>query len=466
MRIIRSILCTTALMVQFQFCFGQVDSVVLTLSEYLENVIRYHPLSQKADLNIRLAAAELVGARGTLDPIIQADWNQKNFDDQLYYQNYRAKMVIPTRLGIDLVGGYENTEGVFLNPENKTDEFGLWQLGLEANVLQGLFVNERQTALELADVFQELAVNERQLSLNKLIYSASLAYLFWQQYVSYNEILLENATLADRYFQNTKQSFFNGEQTAMDTLEANIIYQDAIASIQKNNVALIKARQTVENFLWFNNVPVALQPRIVPENYQNSMFNLSAVVLDSFNLSNHPELQRAISELDYLEVEQRLKREKLKPKLKIKFNPLAQTAENSIRPSLSISNVQWGFDFSMPLLWRTERLDVERGEIKILESQLELENTRNNLLNAVEGSLQRRLVLDDQVALLTANVTNYRRLLDGENEKFRFGESSVFLVNRRQEKYINGQLKLIETYVNRQIELLNYLYYSNQLLNQ
>ena len=60
----------------------------------------------------------------------------------------------------------------------------------------------------------------------------------------------------------------------------------------------------------------------------------------------------------------------------------------------------------------------------------------------------------------------YRLLLDGENEKFRFGESSVFLLNKRQEKYINGQLKLIELNIKLQVELLNYLYYSNGLIEK
>ncbi|MFT5169157.1 MAG: hypothetical protein ACI8P3_004405, partial [Saprospiraceae bacterium] len=71
-----------------------------------------------------------------------------------------------------------------------------------------------------------------------------------------------------------------------------------------------------------------------------------------------------------------------------------------------------------------------------------------------------------QFNLLNQNVENYKRLLDGENEKFRFGESSVFLLNKRQEKYINGQIKLIEIFIKSQIEILNFLYYSNQLIKK
>ena len=85
--------------------------------------------------------------------------------------------------------------------------------------------------------------------------------------------------------------------------------------------------------------------------------------------------------------------------------------------------------------------------------------------NKIESGWQQLLLLQEQLILLSNNVENYKRLLDGENEKFNYGESSVFLLNKRQEKYINGQLKLIETYIKRQMELLNFLYFSNQLVN-
>ena len=93
------------------------------------------------------------------------------------------------------------------------------------------------------------------------------------------------------------------------------------------------------------------------------------------------------------------------------------------------------------------------------------ENKRNELQNKIESGWQQLLLLQEQLILLSNNVENYKRLLDGENEKFNYGESSVFLLNKRQEKYINGQLKLIETYIKRQMELLNFLYFSNQLVN-
>ncbi|GLR19538.1 hypothetical protein GCM10007940_41540 [Portibacter lacus] len=443
---------------------AQSDTTILTYNEYLENIIQYHPIAKKADLKIKFAKAEMLSAKGNLDPEIYADWNQKNFSDKLYYRQYQTKLKLPTRYGVDVVGGYENTEGVFLNPENKTDKFGLWHLGLEVNVLQGLLVNERRTALDQAKIFQDQAKVEQQLILNDLIYNATTAYLTWQQYVYFRKVLVENEVIADTYFNNTKESFFSGEKTAMDTLEAYIAYQDVISLTQKNELGLIKSRQMVENYLWYQDLPIELQNNTIPENYINPLFS-NYDKFENANLSNHPNIQSTINKLSLLALEQKLKREKLKPKLKIKYNPLLATSSNSLIPSFSVNDYKWGFNFSMPLLMRSERAAIQQGEVKIQEANLDIDQKRNELQNKIESSWLQQFVLQEQVVLLGKNVESYRLLLEGENEKFNYGESSVFLLNKRQEKYINGQFKLIETSIAKQVELLNFLYFSNQLIS-
>lgn len=465
MKIIRRNIAITFLLCLFTFsiCQGQTNNIELAYKQYLENLLKHHPIAKQANLRLELGAAELLGAKGNLDPVISSEWNQKNFDDKLYYRQYQAELRVPTKLGIDLVGGYENSEGIFLNPENSTDNFGLWHLGVEVNVLQGLIVNERKIALEQAQVFKNLMENEQKIILNELLFTASYAYLNWQQYHYSKVVLTENISIANTYLNNTKQSFENGEKTAMDTLEAFILYQDAITFLQTNEAGLINARQKVENYLWFDEVPVSLQETTVPENYENVFFS-DIANFESSSLGNHPLIMASVNKLSNLELGQKLKREKLKPKLKIKYNPLLATSDNSLAPNFSAANYKWGFDFSMPLLFRTERADIQRGEIKLNEIALDIQNKRNELQNKIESNFQQQILLQQQVEVLSQNVENYRRLLDGENEKFRFGESSVFLLNKRQEKYINGQLKLIELNIKSQIELLNYLYYSNQLI--
>ncbi len=448
------------------FCTAQSDTSTLHFGEYLEHIVRFHPTAERSNLKTKLAKAQWMEAKGNLDPTLGSLWNQKNFDEKLYFRQNQGKFRLPTVLGLDFVGGYENTEGVFLNPENRTDNFGLWNIGLEIDILQGLIINERKTALDQARVFQNLAENERQEILNELLYKASLAYLNWQKYFHFHKVLLQSINIAHTYFNNTKVSFLNGEKTAIDTLEAYIMLQDAKIYLQNNDIKYAKAKQTLENYLWYNNIPITLNPNTIPEHYNNLFFKTDNDNTIDYLVANHPSILSYRNKYSYFEIEQKLKRERLKPKLKLKYNPLLATSDSGITPNYSVNDFKWGFAFSMPLFFRKAKAGIRKGEIKLKEIQLEIENKQNQLRNKIEASLQQQKLINEQLQTLKLNVERYQILLEAENEKFKFGESSVFLLNKRQEKYINGQLKLIELKIKLQEEILRYLYYSNALISR
>ena len=251
----------------------------------------------------------------------------------------------------------------------------------------------------------------------------------------------------------------------MDTLEAFIAFQEAITRLQQNELELNKARLYVANHLWFNDQPVSLQPNARPEAFQSPIFPVSVTYMDT-SLTEHPVILQAINKLSMLEIEQRLKREYLKPKVTVKYNPLLATGGDIDAPNFSFNDYKFGVNLAMPLLWRSERGDIESGEIKIQDTRFDIEYKRNELQNKIGMSYQQQLLLQEQVELWAVNVESYKRLMEGEQEKFRLGESSVFLLNKRQEKYIEGRVKWIETYIKRELEILNYLYYSNQLLGE
>jgi len=439
------------------------DSTILSYEEYLINILNYHPVAKRANLKLELADLEWLSAKGNLDPTIDADWNQKSFDDKRYYRIFRNRLRVPTKYGVAFVAGYENTEGIFLNPEDKTDKFGLWNIGIEIDILQGLLVNERRIALDQASVMQDMALNQQQILLNELLYTASEAYLEWQKFFYIQSVLLENEVLAAAYLENTKQSFFGGEKTAMDTLEAFILLQDAVSLTNYNDLELQNSRQMLENFLWFNELPLELQITTKPDDYQREMFTVTDVRNIRELARTNPLILEKINKQSLYELELRLKREKLKPKLKAKINPLIATNNNLI-PRYNASDYKLGFEFSMPLFLRSERADVKMGEIKIQDGALDIQNKQNELLNKIESNLLKQVILRDQVALVAQNVEGYKQLLDGENEKFFFGESSVFLLNKRQEKYIDGRIKLIELNLKLNSVLLKYLYFINDLI--
>lgn len=444
---------------------GQMDSTMLSFKDYIGLVLDHHPLAQSALLNLASADAELLKARGSLDPEILSNYRSKTYDSKSYYEQFQAKLIIPTPLGINFLGGFSQAQGDFLNPEYSTDPTGLWNFGFEANLIQGLFVNERLIGLKQARLIQDMAVWEQELALNDLILEASLAYLEWQKLEAFHQAYISNSELAKAYFLNTKSAFFAGEKTAMDTLESYVLWQDAEALLMNNQAMLTKTRQNLENFLWFKNQPVLLQEMTQPEAISNQEWQLNYPDFDAL-VNQHPSIQLGNTKINRLNLEQRWKREKLKPKLKLKYTPLSSNPNAWFTGFGDVDNLTWALNLSIPILMRTERAEVQQGEIKINQASLDLELKRTMLRNKLEASWNNQLTLAEQAALIQKNVIAYERLYQGERKKFDFGESSVFLITKRQEKLLQGKLKLIETQIKQEATQLDYLFLSNQLVNQ
>lgn len=437
---------------------AQPDTVLLSYTAFIQNVLEQHPVARQAALQQDFARAQLLAARGQFDPILSSGWDDKYFGDKHYYRIFDAGFQIPTWYGLSVLGAYENTSGVYLNPENTTSGNGLWSLGLEANLLQGLVIDERRAALRQARIYRQAAENERNRLLNEVLNAAAQAYVRWQAVFYVQAVIDENILLAREYLEATRQSFLVGDKPAIDTLEAFLILQDRQMLRQENELEWVKARQNLENFLWYEQVPLELQANTRPEDISASDLNFDLPPSVRFDIENHPDLLEKYYKKTQYEVEQQLKRDKLKPKLKVKYNPLFATSDNSLRPEYSINNYKWGFGFSMPLLLRSERAALQKTTLTIAELDFSIQEKRNSLQNKVDANRQIQNVLEEQFLLQQQNVRNYQALLEAEREKFALGESSVFLLNKRSEKYLETQIKLIELQAKRQLARIDYLF--------
>ncbi len=439
---------------------------ILTYKECMEAVALYHPVAKQSQLLLEQAEANRRMAKGTTDPELLSDFNNKEFDGKEYYSKYSTKLKVATSTGLSFVSGIENTSGQFLNPEDVTTYDALWYLGAELDVLQGLLMNERKLAIKQAEVFSEMAQNEQEILLNQILYRASEAYLSWQQFYLIDSVLQENIDIATEYYLNTRTSFYGGEKTGMDTLEAYIAQQDAITTRQKNTLSLIKARKNLESYLWYKEDAMEIREDTRPQNLIPLSTPVDYLLGAKDELLTVPSLKSYQLKKESLDYDLRWKKEKLKPKLKVKYNALLSDAPGTNSFGYSPNNYNWGLSFQMPLFLRSERGAMKISQLKITETELELQNKSLVLQNKIAASLESQALLGEQIEILDSNVKGYEKLLNGENIKFGLGESSVFLLNKRQEKYIFSIIKLIEARVKKQSEILNYLYLTNTLRSQ
>ncbi len=432
----------------FSSAFAQSsDTSVLRFDEYLGLVKKYHPIVKQAELIIEEGQAKLMKARGSFDPKIEIDYDRKKFKNTEYYDKLNAAFKIPTWYGIELKANFEEADGIFLNPENNLPDDGLYSVGVSFSVAQGFLINERMASLEQAKIFREQAKVDRDVLVNSILYDASLAYFNWLQ--AYNEtIVLEDFLInAQDRFKGVKRNVEVGEVAAIDSIEARITVTDRKLNLEKSRLELLKTKLELSNFLWLeNNIPVELQDSIIPDVMSmlvvDATLNIDNLRTIDFQVDSHPKLQSLNYKLESLNIDRRLKANMLLPKVDLQYNFLSEDPD--LQGSFSTAAYKSGVNFRFPLFLRKERGDLRLAKVKIQDTEYDIASERIKLKNkvtAIKQELESYLIQNNFVVDI---LSDYEKMLTAEERKFTSGESSLFLVNTRESKLIDAQLKGIE----------------------
>lgn len=420
---------------------------VLRFDEYLGFVKKFHPTVKQAQLVINESQAKLMKSRGAFDPKIEVDYDRKKFKGEEYFDRLNGTFKIPTWFGIELKATFEDNSGEYLNPEAFVTDNGLYSAGVSVPLARDLLINNRMAALKQARLFREQAKVDRDIYVNNILYKASLVYFKWLQ--AYNELklfetILSNAKLRLRGIEKGVEV---GENAEIDATEARIAVSNRELSLEQSKVKLMKAALELSNFLWLDdNLPVELQPDIVPDVNSESIidvtFNINQLRDYDIQVSKHPKMLSLDYKLNRLEVDTRLKANKLLPKVDVEYNFITEVPE--VARSINTAEYKGGFNVSFPLFLRKERGDLKLAKIKKRDTEFEIDATRVNLqnkINALKMTLESYVV---QSEIARQMVLDYERMLNAEERKFQLGESSLFLINSRESKLIEGELKAIE----------------------
>lgn len=442
----KGILLFFMLMSLSSFTQDQLSSI-MTLSEYLGYVKRFHPIVKQANLVINNSEAKLLKARGAFDPKIEVDFDNKQFKEKEYYNKLNGTFKIPTYYGLEFKANFENNDGLFLNPEANVPTDGLYAAGVSASLLRGLLINKRMASLKQAKFFVNQAKEDQQILVNNILYEASLSYFKWLMFYKEKQVYENFLENADFRFKTTKRAFAEGDKPAIDTLEAGINLNERKLNLEKARIKLVKASLELSNFLWLNdNTPVELQDNIIPDiqtlDNVDTTFNIALFNNENFDINNHPKIRSLEFKIKGLNIDKKLKMNNLLPKLDIQYNFLTETPRQG--NSLNVDNFKAGINFKLPLFLRKERGDLKLAKIKLQDAKFENEATKVTIKNKVNAVQQEIASFGVQSDYLTNMVKDYGVLLKAEERKFFLGESSLFLVNYREVKLIETKLKAID----------------------
>ncbi len=436
-----------ALLISMSVQAWSQDTLVLGFGEYLGYVKKYHPVVKQANLSIDMAQANVMKARGGFDPKVEVDYSRKEFKGSEYYDLLNATFKIPTWYGIELKANFEQNEGEFVNPERFVPDDGLYSAGVSFSLGKGFLMNERMATLKKAKFFREQTAAEREIIVNEILYEASLAYFKWLR--AYNEVKVFDDILGNalQRLNGVKRSAEAGDRATIDTVEAKISYQDRSLSLEQARVKFMKRSLELSNFLWLqDNIPLELQADVVPsddiETEIDITLNVTGQPLNAFSLETHPKLRSIDRKIDGLKIDRRLKGNRLLPVVDLNYNFVTATPE--LTSSFNTAEYKGGLRFVMPLFLRKERGEYKLSSLKVTDAEYARTSTELSLRNKITALFNELESFEVQNTLIADIVSNYEQMLRAEERKFTLGESSIFLVNTREQKLIESRLKQLE----------------------
>ena len=414
----------------------------LSLDEFMGFVKQYHPFVKQAKIELNLSETKLLKARGAFDPKIEAAFKEKTVKNSPYYERLNAAFTLPTPIGVELKAEISEAEGDLLNPENVVSGNRLYAVGADLDLGKGLWANPRNTALKQARRFVKQAEEENRLAVNQILEEASHAFLDWYAaYQQWNIIgqFVENAAFR---FQGVKQRVASGDLAPIDSLEARIAYNNRKLLWEKSLIKLNRTALKASNFLWLEDQPIEIREKTMPTLSEDTLLLYADV--ENPPLANHPKMKALNYKIEQQRLEQRLQRNALLPEIKLGYrwlsgtNPL-QTLQAALDPENNITQ----FKVKMPLFLRKERANLKLSSLKLDDLVLAQEQTRLELGNKIDALNAQKNSLTKQKQLTKQMVEDYKILFEGEQKKFDAGESSLFLVNSREAKWLDAVQKFI-----------------------
>lgn len=420
---------------------------------FQQQILAYHPLALQADLQRDLAAAALLRAQGGFDAKAYADLSAKAFGGKNYYQYGEAGIKWPTWAGLEIKGVYHWASGEYLNPERKLPRPGQATLSVDWAVGQGLLFDERRATLRQAQIGLEQGEAERAAALNDLLLEAATAYWAWVVADNQVEVYADALVQAQRRLDGLRESVLQGDKAAIDTTETLLQVQTRLLDVQFAQLDRQNAAVLLATFYWQPNqqttppTMLAPAPTLLTSATDQMVFDAATLIAQA--LRQHPDLRLYAAKTRALEVERRLKHEKRKPLVDLSYYLLGNgwtffptaTADG---PALLANNAKWGVNVSYPLLNRKARGDWQATQVKLAQTNLAWQQKQQAIVAKVRQYANELDNFSRQLPLFRDFTANYRLLLDAEIEKFQQGESSIFLINTREQRWLDAQVKYLK----------------------
>ncbi len=407
-----------------------IDSVMVWVDAH-------HPVVRSLTFRIDRAAAKVTAARGAFDPKLVASYTEKQFEGTDYFNYGQAGLKLPTWLGVDVNAYQIIADGTYLNNERTVPAEGLYKVGVDVPIGGDLIWDERRAMLRDAQLVVERTQAEQRLAYSDVIFEAKMRYFEWAQKEAEWSVFVEVEQLAQERFDLVKRAFQAGDRPAMDTVESRIQWYNRKLKVQEARAKANAARAKLSAMLWTDDAI----PLEIPNNFYPDIAALDFIIppdsLTMFNmLVDQPQVAALTVEVDRAMNQRRWSRAQLWPDVSVQYNILRGVGEGS---EWAIPDqYEWGLQLNIPLFLRKARGNAEAADAYLQEAELKRMDAIQKAEAEMYGlqtetyNLARQWLQAQEVYMMSET------LLEAERRRFMLGESSVFLVNARENAMVQA----------------------------
>jgi outer membrane protein TolC len=432
---------------------GNRQQQVLTLDEVLNIVESHHPKLRGAAVNQQIASAKRLEKQGAFDPVFSTGVDYLRFNSEFDSKTLRGKTAttrladasveLLTRSGVKVSGGTRFNLGKVKAPLSPTGEGGEYFLEFKMPLMRGWRINEKSAAERQALLGEPLADADYQEARLELLLKAATNYWDWVSAKQKLDVARNLLSLAEFRSKAVRDRVAAGDLPRIDADEADLEVQRRQGSVIKADRDLQKAAFKLSVFLWLPNgdpapvpqetdSPASIAPPVLFSNDQAESGTRSA-------LDRRPELRALNINQDINQVDLDLARNQRRPAVDLAFSPGRDAGFGGIGNTVKAS-----INLTLPLRQRTADGRIAAANLKLQKLELDLANERQRIATEVL----------DAVSAINTTYSRYRaaqievelavKLEEGEREKFRLGDSTLFLVNQRERATAEARVKLIE----------------------
>lgn len=417
----------------------------LGLIQVLQSIDQHYPQVKIARLEIAKASGTFINARGKFDPSLEASTRSQPAGG--YINNYGdTQLTIPTLYnGVKLFAGYRNGEGNWpIYYQNYlTNSGGEYRAGLSLPLLRDRLIDKERTNL-LTSAQSILMKQQDAESVKIKIYQEAIK-AYWQ----WVEAGLQLKTFKDLLQLAKKRQKAIEQQAKQGDLPKIAVSENLQQIIQReqllNQGQMIFEQAGVNLSLYYRDKK---GNPLIPTEYVLPSLNKASTSIAGINvpLAEHPGIKKLNNYANIMKLKRELARNELLPQLDAKAYTFKQYGTGGY-PDLIPQAAMVGVSFKFPLFQRQAKGNLIQAQNELRQVTVEkkflyeqLNNEFSNMLIGIKRSIQ-------QVNLLKKELSLAQKVQYGETKKFYEGDSTLFLVNQREQTTTQVQLNTLHAQV-------------------